>query len=105
MVTLNELKQEAFRKPGFKKEYDALEDEFKLIEALVDMRQKAALTQEEVAQKMGVHKSVVCRLQSEDTNPSWKMLQRYADACGFKVYLQYSGSLDSLFGESCKDKR
>ncbi|WP_246261886.1 helix-turn-helix domain-containing protein [Thiomicrorhabdus cannonii] len=90
MMTLDELKKEAFKNPNVKKEYDALEEEFKLIEALVDMRQKAGLTQEEIAQKMGTQKSNISRLESGTGNPGWKTLQNYAHACGFKIQLQYT---------------
>jgi DNA-binding transcriptional regulator YiaG len=57
MMTLDELRSELMKNPDFKREYDALEEEFELIKALVDMRQKAGLTQEEIAKKMGTQKS------------------------------------------------
>ncbi|WP_248851004.1 helix-turn-helix domain-containing protein [Thiomicrospira microaerophila] len=90
MMTLDKLKNELMQDPDFKKEYDALEEEFKLIEVLVDMRQKAGLTQEEIAQKIGTKKSNISRLESGTGNPGWKTLQKYAHACGFKIQLQYS---------------
>ncbi|WFE67798.1 helix-turn-helix transcriptional regulator [Thiomicrospira sp. R3] len=90
MMTLDELKKEAFKNSNVKKEYDALEEEFKLIKALVDMRQKAGLTQEEIAQKMSTQKSNISRLESGAGNPGWKTLQKYAHACGFKIQLKYS---------------
>ncbi|NCN68022.1 MAG: helix-turn-helix transcriptional regulator [Thiomicrospira sp.] len=89
-MTLDELKSELIQDPNFKREYDALEEEFKLIEALIDMRQKAGLTQEEIAQKMSTQKSNISRLESGSGNPGWKTLQKYAHACGFKIQLQYS---------------
>jgi aryl-alcohol dehydrogenase-like predicted oxidoreductase len=57
-MTLDELKKEAFKNPNVKKEYDALEEEFELIKALVDMRQKAGLTQEEIAKKWALRKAI-----------------------------------------------
>lgn len=90
MMTLDELKSELIQDPNFKREYDALEEEFKLIEALIDMRQKAGLTQEEIAQKMSTQKSNISRLESGPGNPGWKTLQKYAHACGFKIQLHYS---------------
>lgn len=90
MMTLDKLKSELMQNSEFKREYDSLEEEFKLIEALVEMRQKAGLTQEEVAQKMSTQKSNISRLESGSGNPGWKTLQKYAHACGFKIQLQYS---------------
>lgn len=90
MMTLDKLKSELMQNSEFKREYDSLEEEFKLIEALVEMRQKAGLTQEEIAQKMSTQKSNISRLESGSGNPGWKTLQKYAHACGFKIQLQYS---------------
>lgn len=90
MITLDELKKEFMQDPAFQKEYDALEEEFKLIDALIEMRQKSGLTQEEIAQKIGTKKSNISRLESGSSNPGWKTLQKYAHACGFKIQLQYS---------------
>ena len=90
MMTLDELKIEIFKNPDAKREYDALDDEFKFIGALLDMRHKAGLTQEEIAQKMGTQKSNISWLESGNGNPGWKTLQKYAHACGFKIRLQYT---------------
>ena len=90
MMSLDELKQEAFKNPHFKKEYDALEDEFQFIATLLTMRQKAGLTQDLLAEKMGTTKRSIIRLESGSGNPGWKTLQKYAHACGFKIQLQYT---------------
>lgn len=47
MMTLDELKSELLKNPNVKREYDALEEEFKRLAELIDRRQKAGLTQED----------------------------------------------------------
>jgi len=89
MMTLSELKDELLQDPEFKKEYDDLEEEFQLIQSLIEMRETSGLTQEEIAQKMGTQKSNVSRLEKGNGNPGWKTIQKYAHACGFKVHLEY----------------
>ena len=79
----------------FKKEYDDLEEEFQLIQSLIEMRETSGLTQEEIAQKMGTKKSNISRLEKGNGNPGWKTLQKYAHACGFKIQLQYDRPLKS----------
>ena len=86
-MTLQNLKQEAFKNPEVKKEYDRLESEFILIEQLISMRKEAGLTQEQLAQKMQTHKSNISRLEKENSNPSWKTLLKYASVCGFELSL------------------
>jgi len=48
----------------FKVAYDALEDEFAALSALLHARTKAGLTQAEVASRMGVAQPVVARIEA-----------------------------------------
>ena len=72
--------------------YDAFEDEFAALAALLKARAAAGLTQAEVASRMGVSQPVVARIESslgkKDHSPSLNTLRRYADACGMKLVIQ-----------------
>jgi transcriptional regulator with XRE-family HTH domain len=85
MNKLQQLKQRAFENPAVREEYDALSEEFELINNLLKMRATAGLTQEQVALRMKTKKSNISRLESVNGNPSWKTIRKYATACGFKV--------------------
>ena len=78
--------------PKFAKAYDALDDEFAALAALLKARAVAGLTQAEVASRMGVSQPVVARIESslgkKDHSPSLNTLRRYADACGMKLVIQ-----------------
>jgi DNA-binding XRE family transcriptional regulator len=78
--------------PKFAKAYDALNDEFEALAALLKARAAAGLTQAEVASRMGVSQPVVARIESslgkKDHSPSLNTLRRYADACGMKLVIQ-----------------
>jgi len=87
-MTIQRLKDRALVNQAVKSEYDLLETEFVLIDALVTMRNKAGLTQEQVAQKLGTQKSNISRLECGSSNPSWKTLQNYANACGFEISMK-----------------
>ena len=86
---LQKLKQQAFKNPEVKREYDALSDEFELINQLLKMRSAADLTQDELARRMGTQKSNISRLETGNGNPSWKTLKKYAHACGFKITMGF----------------
>lgn len=88
-MSLKNLKEKAFKNPKVKAEYDNLNEEFALIDALLTMRSKAGLTQEDIAEKMGTQKSNVSRLEKGRGNPSWKTLQNYAHACGFEINMGF----------------
>ncbi|MDK8463447.1 helix-turn-helix transcriptional regulator [Marinobacter sp. SS13-12] len=86
-MNFKNFKQKALENPEVRKEYDALEEEFSLIDQLITMRTKAGLTQEDVAKKLGTNKSNISRLERGKSNPSWGTVNKYAAACGFTVRL------------------
>lgn len=87
-MSIQNLKDKAFKYPEVKAEYDLLQSEFALIDTLLSMRKKAGLTQEEIANRMGTQKGNVSRLEKGNGNPSWKTIQNYAHACGFEVFMK-----------------
>ena len=86
--------------PEFKIAYDALEDEFATLAALLDARTQAGLTQAEVAFRLGVSQPVLARIESalgkKDHSPSLNTLRRYARACGMKLVIQMVKTNHSL---------
>jgi len=86
--TLTEMKREMLADPKVRAEYDALEDEFALINALVAARAGAGLSQAEVARRMGTTQSAIARLEGGKVTPSLATLRRYADATGCRLRLR-----------------
>lgn len=84
--------REAFKRPGFKSAYDALEDEYSALSVFLGARKAAGLTQEEIAKRMGTTKSAISRLESSlgsgRTSPSLATLRRYAAAVGCRLELK-----------------
>ena len=64
MKSFETFKREMLKNPAIKKEYDALEEEFALINELLRARARAKLTQAQVAHRMGTSQSAVARLES-----------------------------------------
>ncbi len=80
----SELKAKALKNKKVKAEYDALEPEFKLLRELLKARQRAGLSQAEVAERMGTKPPAVTRLESSLSSgkhsPSLATIKKYADA-------------------------
>lgn len=78
--------------PAFRQAYDALEDEFAALDALLQARKEAGLTQAQVAARMGVSQPVLARIESSlgsrKHSPSLATLRRYAEACGKKLVIR-----------------
>ena len=88
MRSFETWKRKMMKDPAFKKEYDALEEEYALAGKLVDARVKAKLTQEQVARRMGTSQSAVARMESGRKMPSTTSLQKYAAAVGHRVRIK-----------------
>ncbi|MBI5445745.1 MAG: helix-turn-helix transcriptional regulator [Deltaproteobacteria bacterium] len=75
--------------PDFKVAYDELETEYALLRELLLARQRAGLTQAEVAEKMGTRPPAVTRLETSLSgsrhSPTLATLKKYAAAVGCKL--------------------
>jgi len=82
----SELKKKALKKKNVRAAYEALEPEFSLLRELLKARQKAGLSQAEIAERMGTKAPAVTRLESSLTSgkhsPSIATLKKYAQALG-----------------------
>jgi ribosome-binding protein aMBF1 (putative translation factor) len=74
--------------------YDALEDEYAALRAVLSARRDAGLTQAQVAERMGTTASAVSRLEaslsSEKHSPSFATLRKYAAACGKRLVISFA---------------
>ena len=87
MRSFEAFKKEMLKNPAFKKEYDALEEEYALARELITARSKAKLTQAQVARRMGTSQSAVARMESGRSLPSTSSLKKYAKAVGHRVVI------------------
>ncbi|MEI9990840.1 MAG: helix-turn-helix transcriptional regulator [Rhizomicrobium sp.] len=87
MRSIVSFKRKMLRNPAVKEEYDALEEEFALINELLAARTRARLTQAQVARRMGTSQSAVARLES-GRSPSMASLRKYAAATGSRVEIK-----------------
>lgn len=78
------------REPAYGDAYAALDEEFELAEALIKARSEAALTQEQLAKRMGTTQAAIARLESGRSLPSTRTLQRIADATGTRLRIAFA---------------
>ncbi len=89
MTTFDEFLNEQMKDEEFKKEYEALEPEFTVIQAMLDARKAAGLTQKELAERTGIAQGDISKLESGSANPSLRTLQRLAEGMGMKLKLEF----------------
>jgi len=97
--THEQLKKAALRKPGVRKAYDSLEEEFNLLDEMLKARLEAGKTQEDVAKVMKTTTSVVGRLETgggkHKHSPTIETLRNYARAVNCDLKIQFIHSSKS----------
>ena len=88
--TLKAFKARALARADVRREYDALAEEFELLDEILKARAETGLTQAQVAARIGTSQSVVARLESDigKHSPSIATLKRYASALGYRLQVR-----------------
>ena len=94
MKTFDNYLQEKLKNPEFKAEYDALEPEFSIMQAMIDARKESGLTQKELSEKTGITQADISRLEKGNANPSLKTLQRLAAGMNMRIRLEFVKATD-----------
>ena len=81
---------EQLRDPAFKAEYDALEPEFAIRQAIIDARRASGMTQKELAERTGIAQGDISKLENGSANPSLRTLQLLAAGMGMKVEIAFT---------------
>lgn len=89
MARITEMHKRWMEEPKYRKAYEALEDEFAVAKAVIAARNRAGLTQTELARKMGTTQPVVARMEGGRIQPSLRTLQRLAQATGSKLTIRF----------------
>lgn len=89
MTKISDLHRKWMKDPAYRKEYDALEEEFALAAAVAKARIRAGLSQAELARRMKTTQSTVARLESGRGRPSTRTLDRFAKATGHRLKIGF----------------
>ncbi|MFN0192059.1 MAG: helix-turn-helix domain-containing protein [Aestuariivirga sp.] len=90
MKKLSAMHKSWMKDKAYRKEYEALEEEFALASAMIAARARAGLTQVQLAKRMKTTQSTIARLESGRVFPSGKTLQRLAEATGSRLKIVFA---------------
>ena len=76
------VKEELLRNNELKKEYELLAPRYQAVSQLIQARSEANLTQEELARRVGTHKSNISRIEGGNQNLTIDQLSKLATALG-----------------------
>ena len=86
----NEMLKDELKNPKFRKEYDALEEEFEVSRQVIELRLQKGLTQKALAAKVKTTQSSIARLESGTyRNLSLSYLRRIGSALGAEPHVKF----------------
>ena len=89
MSNYNDYKEKALKNPNIKVEYDALQPEYDLIQAMIDARTSQNITQKELSEITGITQADISRIENGTRNPSLAMVKRIAAGLGMQLKLEF----------------
>ena len=85
--------QEQLQDTEFSKEYEALQPERAVIQAMIDARKNSGLTQKELSERTGIAQGDISKLENGNANPSIRTLQRLANGMGMTLKVEFLPSV------------
>ncbi len=89
MSDFNAFLNERLKDENFKKEYDNLQPEFAIIQAMIDARRESGMTQKELSERTGIAQGDISKLENGNANPSLRTLQRLAEGMGMQLKVEF----------------
>lgn len=77
------------QRPSFKAEWDTLQPELTIAQAMIDARKKSGLTQKQLSERTGIAQADISKLERGNANPSLRTLQRLAAGMGMNVRIEF----------------
>ena len=89
MSSYKDYKKRALQNPKVKAEYDALQPEYDIIQAMIDARVPQNMTQKDLSAKTGITQADISRIENGTRNPSLSMVKKLAQGLGMQLKLEF----------------
>ena len=89
MRSYKDYKEKALSNSQVKAEYDALQPEYDLIQAMIEARTSRNITQKELSALTGIAQADISRIENGTRNPSLAMVKRIAAGLGMQLKLEF----------------
>ena len=77
------------QRPSFKAEWDTLQPELTIAQAMIDARKESGLTQKQLSERTGIAQADISKLERGNANPSLRTLQRLAAGMGMNIRIEF----------------
>lgn len=89
LKTFDSLREELLSDPEVKAEYDKLEPEFQLMQAITEARMEKKLNQKQLAKKARTSQAKISLMESGLSNPTLQTVNRIAKSFGKKLQIKF----------------
>ncbi|MCR5634507.1 MAG: helix-turn-helix domain-containing protein [Lachnospiraceae bacterium] len=89
MSSYKDFKEKTLQNPKVKAEYDALQPEYDIIQAMIDACNSQHITQKELSERTGITQADISRIENGTRNPSLSMMKRIAEGLGMCLKLEF----------------
>ena len=89
MSEWKEFLTEQLKDSETRSEWDALEPEFAIIQAMIDARKFSGITQKQLSEKTGIAQGDISKIETGEANPSLKTLKRLASGMDMKLKIEF----------------
>ena len=89
MSDFREHLNKQLRNLELKEEWDKLETEYNMMQAMIDARKKCNITQKELAEKTGITQADISRIETGNGNPTLSVLKRIAEGMDMILKIEF----------------
>ena len=89
MSSYKDYKKRALQNLEVKAEYDVLQPEYDIIQAMIDERVQQNMTQKDLSAKTGITQADISRIENGTRNPSLSMVKKLAQGLGMQLKLEF----------------
>lgn len=88
MTSYADFKKKSLENPEIKEEYDKLQPEYDIIQAMIEVRKNLNMTQNDLSKITGITQADISRIENGTRNPSLEMVKRLAAGMGMRLKLE-----------------
>lgn len=89
MTNFKDFLEDQLKDPEIRAEWDALQPEFAIIQAMIDAEKNTGMTRQQLAEKTGIAQSDISKLETGNGNPTIKTLQKLAAGMGMVLHIEF----------------
>jgi ribosome-binding protein aMBF1 (putative translation factor) len=89
MTTFRKDLEQRLKDPQFKEEYEQLESDFVILQALIDARKKLGLTQQQLAERTKINQADISKIEKGISNPSLNTLKKLAKGMNMRLKIAF----------------